>query len=187
MFQFVPITSSPITRTPSSLLPSPYIHWINPPELSHPQAEHPQLSLPFPIYQTPQAFHHLHGPSLDLLQYVQYISLILGSPELDTSLQETPGGAMTEQERGITFPDLLAVLCLMQPGMLGSVFLAYLMEWHRYFPTTTTARLVEQPFPRYVILDTYSNSDLLVPSEAFPPLSFTAAKIPICNKGFVIR
>ncbi|KAK4810889.1 hypothetical protein QYF61_013297 [Mycteria americana] len=49
-------------------------------------AKQTHISQPFLIGEMLQPLHHLRGPSLDSLQYVQ-VSLVLGSPELDTGLQ----------------------------------------------------------------------------------------------------
>ena len=59
------------------------------PEPSLLQAEQPQLFQPFLTGEMLQSLHHLSGPSLDSLQYV-HISLVLGSPALDTVLQVWP-------------------------------------------------------------------------------------------------
>ncbi|KAK4810494.1 hypothetical protein QYF61_004274, partial [Mycteria americana] len=57
-------------------------------------AKQSQLSQPFLIGEMLQSFHHLCGPALDSLQYV-HVSLVLGSPELDTGLQ-TPRSVKKE-------------------------------------------------------------------------------------------
>ncbi|KAK4810954.1 hypothetical protein QYF61_013362, partial [Mycteria americana] len=58
-----------------------------PPEPSLLLAKQSQLSQRFLIREVLQSLHHLRGPSLDSLQYVQ-ASPVLGSPELDTGLQQ---------------------------------------------------------------------------------------------------
>jgi len=95
VFHFVPTTSCPVTghhwKAPGSVVLAPslqvfiYIDKI-PPEPSLLQAEESQLSHLLLIGDILQSLNHLYGPSLDSLQYV-HVSLVLGSPELDTVLQ----------------------------------------------------------------------------------------------------
>ena len=59
------------------------------PEPSVLQTGQSQLSQPFLNGEMLQSLHHLHGPSLDSLQYVR-VSLVPGSPELDPALQLWP-------------------------------------------------------------------------------------------------
>ena len=76
------------------------------------QEEHSQLSQPLLRGEMLRFLHCLHGPSLDLLRYV-HVSLVLGSPELETGLQVQPHQC---KERGrITSLNPLTSLCLMQP------------------------------------------------------------------------
>lgn len=69
----------------ASVLPSGiyiYIYWYDPPEFSLLRAGHSQLSQPLFVWRMLQSLSHLHGPLLDLLQYVP-VWFILGSPALD--------------------------------------------------------------------------------------------------------
>lgn len=50
------------------------------------QMEWSQLSQPYITKEMLKSLHHLCGLSLDFLQHVQ-VSLVLESPELDTTLQ----------------------------------------------------------------------------------------------------
>lgn len=73
-------------------------------------AKQSQLSV-FPHRQD-ALVHYLSSPLLGFLQCIQ-VSLVLWSPELDIAFQEWPHQS---EERGrITFIDLLAIFCLMQP------------------------------------------------------------------------
>jgi len=61
--------------------------------------------------------NHLCGLLLDSFQYV-HVSLVLGSPAMDTALQFCLSRA--EQRLRITSLDLLAMLCLLHPGRLAA-------------------------------------------------------------------
>jgi len=79
VFQFVPIASGPVTahrgKEPGSVFFAPSLQVFVqikkiPPEPSLPQAEQSQLSQPLLTEEMLQSLNHLHGPSLDSLQYV---------------------------------------------------------------------------------------------------------------------
>jgi len=85
-----PLPSCPFTgyhgEKPGSVFsPSDiYTHWSDLLEPSLLQTEQSQLSQPLLIQQMLQSLNHLCGPLLDSLQHV---SLVLGSPELDPAFQ----------------------------------------------------------------------------------------------------
>ena len=94
---------------PSSVVPPLGLstHWCDLPEPPLLQAEESQLSQPLLVGQMLQALHCLRGPCLDFFQYI-HLSLVLGSPELDTALQSGLTGA--EQRGRITSPRLSFII-----------------------------------------------------------------------------
>jgi len=125
LLQFVPVAPGPITgyhwTEPSSVL---YVSSLqvfiyfdeNPPEPS-PAWTVPALSA-FPRRRDSPSLTYLGGPLLDSVQYV-HDSLVLGSPELDSTLQVWAHQCLAE-EKDVLF-DLLARLCLMHPRLLISL------------------------------------------------------------------
>ena len=97
VFQFVPIASGPVTghqwKEPGSILFAPslqefmYTNKVPLNLLFSRLNSRSSLSLSSP--KMLQSLHHLGGPLLDSLQYV-HVSLVLGSPALDTVLQMWP-------------------------------------------------------------------------------------------------
>jgi len=73
-----------------------------------------------------QSLHYLCGSLPDSFLYV-HVSLVLGSPALDTALQTCLTRA--DQRRRITSLDLLAALCLKQPKMLVAFFAISTHSW----------------------------------------------------------
>jgi len=113
VFQFVPIASSPVPghhrKEPGSLFFTSSLQmFVCIDEIS--------LSLFFSRLNNPCSLSFSSQERIftcPLLDCLQYVSLLLGNPELDPALQMCPDRA--DKRRGITSLDCLATLLLMQP------------------------------------------------------------------------
>ena len=119
-------------------------------------------------------FPSLHATSLDSLHSVP-VSLALGSPGLDPGLQVCLTSA--EQRGGVTSPDLLAVLCLMQPRRSLAAFgtRAHCCLVVNLVPTRTPRAFSAKLFRSWSAPSMYWCMDLFLPrcrTLHFPSLNF---------------